>query len=119
MPLTKIEIEKIATAPKVKEVRVDLLGDTVYMRQPNMAEWRSIHSSHIACGAQKEGIASMPAMAEAVGAVLSDSEGKRLFSSKEEADLSDKFGFEVFMQLYHLAWTEVLSTNHGEEGKKD
>lgn len=119
MPLTRIEIEKIASAPRVKEVRVELLGDTVYMRQPNMAEWRSIHSSHIACGANEQGIASMPAMSEAVGAVLSNSEGERLFSVKEEKSISETFGYDVFMEIYGLAWSEILSINHGDTEKKD
>ena len=119
MALTRIDIEARASAPKVQEVEVESLGGTVFMRLPSMAEWRRIHQSHIACNAAEEGIASIEAMAEAVGAVLSDSEGKRLFDRKEESGISEQFGYESFLELYELAWQKCLRRDHAEEAKKD
>ena len=118
MPLTRKDIESRAESPKVKEVRIELLGDTVYMRSPSIAEWRRINQEHLNAGADKGQIVSMEAMAEVVGACLSDSEGRRLFDRKEEAQISERFGYDVFLELYEAGWEHCLARG-GAEAKKD
>jgi len=119
MPLTRKDIESRAEAPTVKEIKIERLGGTVYMRSPSMAEWRRIHQAHLNAGADKGQIVGMEAMAEVVGACLSDSEGRRLFDRKEEMQISEKFGYEVFLEIYEAGWEHCLARNAGAEAKKD
>lgn len=119
MALTRIDLEAKAATPKTQDVYIDALGDTVCLRVPNMAEWRRIHQSHLAGGVASGEPASMEAMAEAVGACLSDAAGQRLFGRKEESLIGERFGFEVFMEIYESCWKHCLSRNAGADAKKD
>ena len=118
MPLTKNEIAERAKKTNTVEVRVESLNDTVLMRTPSIAEWRRINANH-AKTLKDEAVPPMEVMAEAVGACLCDSEGKRLFKRDEEKGISETFEFSVFMEIYQACWTNILQKDFAQEAKKE
>ena len=118
MPLTKNEIAERAKKTNTVEVRVESLNDTVLMRTPSIAEWRRINANH-AKTLKDEAVPPMEVMAEAVGACLCDSEGKRLFKRDEEKGISETFEFSVFMEIYQACWTNILQKDFAAEAKKE
>lgn len=118
MPLTKNEIAERAKKTNTVEVRIESLNDTVLMRTPSIAEWRRINANH-AKTLQDEAVPPMDVMAEAVGACLCDSEGKRLFKRDEEKGISETFEFSVFMEIYQACWTNILQKDFAQEAKKE
>ena len=118
MPLTKDQIAERAKKTNTVEVRIESLNDTVLMRTPSIAEWRRINANH-AKTLKDEAVPPMDVMAEAVGACLCDSEGKRLFKREEEKTISDTFEFSVFMEIYQACWTNILQKDFAQEAKKE
>ena len=118
MPLTKDQIAERAKKTNTVEVRVESLNDTVLMRTPSIAEWRRINANH-AKTLKDEAVPPMEVMAEAVGACLCDSEGKRLFKRDEEKGISETFEFSVFMEIYQACWTNILQKDFAAEAKKE
>ena len=118
MPLTKTEIAERAKKTNTVEVRIESLNDTVMMRTPSIAEWRRINANH-AKTLKDESVPPMDVMAEAVGACLCDSEGKRLFKRDEEKGISETFEFSVFMEIYQACWTNILQKDFAQEAKKE
>lgn len=119
MALTRDQIEALASAPNVKEFMIKSLGDTVYMRQPSMAEWRLISEHHQAdIGKDGDELASDSSMAEVLGTLLSDNHGKRLYDRFEEEKILRAYNHEVFLEIYQIAWAEILSVNQGDKAKK-
>ena len=118
MPLTKDQIAERAKKTNTVEVRVESLNDTVLMRTPSIAEWRRINANH-AKTLKDEAVPPMDVMAEAVGACLCDSEGKRLFKRDEEKGISETFEFSVFMEIYQACWTNILQKDFAAEAKKE
>ena len=118
MPLTKTDITERAKKTNTIEVRIESLNDTVLMRTPSIAEWRRINANH-AKTLKDEAVPPMEVMVEAVGACLSDSEGKRLFRRDEEQSISDNFEFSIFMEIYQACWTNILQKDFAAEAKKE
>ena len=118
MPLTKTEIAERAKKTNTVEVRIESLNDTVLLRTPSIAEWRRINANH-AKTLKDESVPPMDVMAEAVGACLCDSEGKRLFKRDEEKGISETFEFSVFMEIYQACWTNILQKDFAQEAKKE
>ena len=118
MPLTKDQISERAKKTNTIEVSIEALGDTVLMRTPSIAEWRRINANH-AKTLKDEAVPPMDVMAEAVGACLCDSEGKRLFKRDEEKGISETFEFSVFMEIYQACWTNILQKDFAQEAKKE